>query len=110
MNKSIYLVLSLINILLFNYLNAWKQLFWIQIFAVLVIMAQVMLVVGVKNLLSDQKTLFKSSLLVLKFFILILGFYIAKHNIENYLLICIGFYIFQLLILVLSIKNNGSFK
>lgn len=66
-----------------------------------------MLVDGARNLLDDDGNKKRSIIfLTLKFFILIFAFWYAMQQTENNIYIFIGNYIFQLIILGLSIKND----
>jgi len=103
MNKIIYIPGTLLNILLSLYLIGTNELIYVLIFFIGILINQWMLLQGVGSMMSEKQN--KSMLLVLKMFVLILIFIFAMIYLEEYVLFLTISYIFQLIILVLSIKR-----
>jgi len=105
MNKSIYIVLSVLNFLALAYFTGLEYPLQISVFYFGILINQIFLVLGVKALAKSQK---KSFLLVVKFFVLAAVFVFAMKTMPDHLILCTLTYIFQLIILTLSIKSDSK--
>lgn len=103
MKKYLYWSLTLINFILSLYLIGTNQMIYILVFYTGVLLNQWMLVQGVRSMMSDQQN--KSILLIVKMMILILIFIFAMIFMKDFVLFLTISYIFQLIILILSIKR-----
>ena len=102
-----YTILTLINIAACLYLLKFQYIDTIIVLFVCFLANQYMLVDGLKNLIDDDGNKRKSiAFLVSKLFILVFAFWYAMRNNEAEIYIFIGNYIFQLIILGLSIKSD----
>lgn len=102
-----YTILTLINIAACLYFLDFKYLVTVAVLFVCFVINQYMLVDGLKNLIDDEGNKKRSIIfLVLKLFILIFAFWYAMQNNEDSIYIFVGNYIFQLIILGLSITSD----
>ena len=104
MNLKLYTPLSIINFLLLLYVIGTEFVIQVIIFFLGILLNQYMLLRGVQSILSENQK--KSYFLIIKLFILILVFIFAGYTMQKHLMILTFSYIFQLIILVLSIKRN----
>lgn len=104
-NKSIYIVLSAISFSGFLFLVGLDS--WLPAVVLFggVILNHYLLVKGVGALVKSKP---KSAYLVLKMFVLILVFIYAMHSMPEHILLSVFAYIFQLIILALSIKRDNK--
>jgi dipeptide/tripeptide permease len=106
-NLPLFFILTGLNIFASIYFLKFQYIDTVLILFVCFIANQYMLVDGARNLLDDDGNKKRSIIfLTLKFFILIFAFWYAMQQTENNIYIFIGNYIFQLIILGLSIKND----
>lgn len=100
-------ILTVLNILVSLYFLGSEYIVIVLFFFLCVMANQFMLFEGARNLLEDQGNKKKAIIfLTSKLFILVFAFWCAMHYSEKYIYIFIGNYIFQLIILSLSIKND----
>jgi hypothetical protein len=104
MNWYLYSILATCNYLTVLYVIGTNEIVNISAFFGGILLNQIMLLRGVRATLAGEQS--KSFLLVLKFFILILVFIFAVYKLDKYILFLTLSYIFQLIILVLSIKRD----
>lgn len=104
MNWYLYSILAIFNYSTLIYVIGASEVINITIFFSGILFNQIMLLRGVSATLAGEQK--KSFLLVLKFFILILVFIFANYKLDKYILFLTLSYIFQLIILVLSIKRD----
>jgi uncharacterized membrane protein len=104
MNLILYSILAIFNFSSLLYVIGTEHIVDISIFFAGLLVNQIMLLCGTKAVLNGEQN--KSFLLVLKFFILILVFIFAVYKLDKYILFLTFSYIFQLIILVLSIKRD----
>lgn len=104
MNKIIYFPLAVLNFAALLYVIGTSSILLISAFFIGILLNQYMLLRGVQSITGENQK--KSYFLVLKFFILIGVFVFAMFTMPKHLLILTFSYIFQLIILVLSIKRN----
>lgn len=105
MNKGIYFVLSLSNFILLVYFVGLNNAFRLVPFSAGVLINQFFLIKGVSGMLNSQK---RSGLLVLKFLVLAGAFVYVFYALPKSLIFCVLSYIFQLIILGLSIKRENK--
>lgn len=106
-NIPIFLILTVLNISASVYFLKYQYIDTVLILFICFVLNQFMLVDGARNLLDDEGNKKRSIIfLTLKFFILIFAFWYAMQKTGDYIYIFIGNYIFQLIILGLSIKND----
>lgn len=106
-NVYLFIFLTLLNMGVGLYLTDYQVVIDLIVVFVCFVLNQFMLVDGALHLIRDDGNK-KRALIFLpsKIFILIFAFWYAMQNSEKYLYIFIGNYIFQLIILGLSIKND----
>lgn len=104
MNWYLYSILATCNYLTVLYVIGTNEIVNLSAFFGGILLNQIMLLRGVRATLAGEQS--KSFLLVLKFFILILVFIFAVYKLDKYILFLTLSYIFQLIILVLSIKRD----
>lgn len=104
MNWYLYSILAILNYSTLMYVIGTSEVVNISIFFGGILLNQIMLLRGVSATFAGEQS--KSFLLVLKFFILILVFIFAVYKLDKYILFLTLSYIFQLIILVLSIKRD----
>lgn len=103
-----YILLTTTNMIGAYLLLGGTKLFPIIVLFFGIIMNQTLLVIGVEKLTAPSKitSSFKLSLIFLaKFGILVLTMIYALHSLPDKAIYCLLFYIFQLIILVISIKR-----
>lgn len=104
MKKIIYVPLTTMNLSWLMYVIGTIEFINVFIFFIGMLVNHSLLLHGVQSMMSENQK--KSYFLILKFFILIGVFIFAMITMPQYLLILTISYIFQLIILVLSIKSN----
>lgn len=104
-DKRIYSAGSLFNVGFLLY-GAGSQMWTnVLIFFLGIFANQYFLIIGVKSLLAARK---KSAFLILKFFVLIFVFLYVMRTMPEKMVLCVLAYIFQLIILILSIKKENK--
>ena len=104
----LYLVLTIINILCANYIIGSSNVVPILTLFVGFVLNQLLLLYGVKKLTTPSLPSSSIKILiifVLKFSVLVATMIYALHSIPGQGAYCLLFYIFQLIILVISIKR-----
>lgn len=104
-NKGIYFVLSVANLAAFLYFAGEDFYKEGLIFYAGILLNHLFLALGVSGMLKAQK---KSFLLIIKFFVLGAAFVFAMKTMPDLAGLCVLTYIFQLIILALSIKRDSK--
>lgn len=104
-HKGTYFVLSLFNLAALIYLMGTGVINHILIFYTGILINHFLLIKGVSGMLAAQK---KSAFLIMKFFVLIGVFLYVMKVVPDALIPCVISYIFQLIILALSIKRDSK--
>lgn len=108
-NFTTFSILTILNIAASLYFLKFQEVATVLILFTCFVANQFMLVDGAKNLIDDDGNKKRAILfLTAKFFVLIFAFWFAMRNNQEHLYIFIGNYIFQLIILGLSIKNDTT--
>lgn len=101
-----YSALTIVNMAVCSYFLNFELAHIIVILFASFVLNQYMLVVGIRNLLDDDGQKTKSIIFLSgKIFILVGGFWFASRYAEEHIIIFVTNYIFQLLILGISIKS-----
>ena len=103
-----YIILTTINLLAANLVLGSTNLVPMIILFIGIIANQLLLLIGVKKLTtaSSETSSFKIFLIfIAKFAVLVFTMIYALHMLNNKAFYCLLFYIFQLIILVISIKR-----
>lgn len=106
-NLPLFIILTLGNLFGALYLLKFQEVSTVLILFACFVANQYMLVDGAKNLLDEDGNKKRSIIfLLLKFVIIIFAFWYAMQKSKENIYIFVGNYIFQLIILGLSIKND----